>query len=45
MRTTVELPDELLMRAKSHAAVAGLSLKEFCIEALESRLAGEHRKN
>ena len=44
MRTTIELPDELLARAKSRAALAGISLKEFFIESLERRLAGENQK-
>lgn len=43
MRTTIELPDELLTRAKSHAAVAGISLKRLFIEAIEQKLA-PHRK-
>jgi len=38
MRTTIELPDELLARAKSQAALQGLSLKELFIEAIEQRL-------
>lgn len=44
MRTTVELPDELLNRAKSHAALSGVSLKEFFIEAIEQRLAPRNPK-
>jgi len=44
MRTTIELPDQLLARAKSQAALSGLSLKEFFIEALERRLAPDNRK-
>jgi hypothetical protein len=39
MRTTVELPDSLLSRAKSHAALSGVSLKEFFIEAVEKSLS------
>jgi hypothetical protein len=38
MRTTVELPDDLLHRAKSTAALAGISLREFFVEAVEMRL-------
>lgn len=38
MRTTVELPDELLSRAKTRAAASGVSLKEFFIEAIEQSL-------
>ena len=39
MRTTIELPDELLARAKSRAALDGVSLKKFFIEAVEQKLA------
>jgi hypothetical protein len=38
MRTTIELPDELLRRAKSRAAAGGISLREFFIEAIERSL-------
>jgi hypothetical protein len=44
MRATIELPDELLAQAKSHAALAGLSLKQFFIEAIEQRLAPQAPK-
>ena len=44
MRTTIELPDELLAQAKSRAALAGVSLKQFFIEAIEQRLAPESKK-
>ena len=44
MRTTIELPDELLRRAKGRAALAGVSLKEFFVEALEQKLAPEKNK-
>jgi hypothetical protein len=44
MRTTVELPDELLAQAKSTAALSGLSLRQFFIEAVRYRLAPEKRK-
>ena len=43
MRTTIELPDELLRRAKSSAALSGLSLKEFFVRAIERQLS-ENRK-
>ena len=39
MRTTVELPDDLLKRAKSRAAADGISLREFFIGAVERQLA------
>jgi len=44
MRTTVELPDHLLTRARNQAARSGITLKEFFIEAVEQRLAsGAHK--
>ena len=39
MRTTIDLPDHLLMQAKSRAALSGLSLRDFFIAAVEHRLA------
>ncbi|MEO8052995.1 MAG: hypothetical protein ABI833_21515 [Acidobacteriota bacterium] len=44
MRTTIELPDELLNTAKSRAAFSGVSLKEFFIEALEQKLEQRREK-
>lgn len=44
MRTTVDLPDELLAQAKSSAALPGISLRRFFIEAMQQRLAPEKRK-
>ena len=44
MRTTVELPDELLARAKSQAALSGMSLRELFVEAVEQRLKPVSRK-
>jgi hypothetical protein len=44
MRTTIELPDHLLKQAKSKAAVAGVSLRQFFVEAIELKLAPESRK-
>jgi hypothetical protein len=44
MRTTIEIPDELLVQAKSRAALAGISLREFFIEAVEQRLARANKK-
>ncbi len=38
MRTTVELPDELLTRAKVRASASGVSLKQFFIAAIERSL-------
>jgi hypothetical protein len=45
MRTTLEMPDSVLTRAKSEAALAGVSLKEFFIEAVEMRLAANSKKS
>ena len=41
MRTTVELPDDLLARARSSAAQSGVTLKEFFIAAVEVRLGSQ----
>jgi hypothetical protein len=44
MRTTVELPDILLEAAKSRAAAAGVSLRQFFIDAVEHKLALARKK-
>ena len=44
MRTTIELPDNLLKQAKSRAAVAGVSLRQFFVEAIELKLTPESGK-
>lgn len=44
MRTTIELPDELLAQAKSRAALRGISLKEFFIDAIKRTLTPEKPK-
>lgn len=38
MKTTIELDDRLLRRAKAHAAARGITLKQFFAEAVERRL-------
>jgi hypothetical protein len=38
MRTTLEMPDHVLKAAKARAAAAGVSLRQFIIEAVESKL-------
>jgi hypothetical protein len=43
MRTTIELPDELMLRAKQRAAETGQTLKEFFILAVEEKLAGRRK--
>ncbi len=44
MRTTIELPDELLTRAKTVAAMTGISLKDLFIQAIEQRLEPGRKK-
>lgn len=43
MKTTIDLPDELLRKAKSRAALQGRSLRSLFQEALESQLRGPRR--
>jgi hypothetical protein len=38
MRTTIDLPDALLRRAKAQAALSGTSLKELIARALDQGL-------
>ncbi len=38
MKTTLELPDELLRRTKAAAALGGQSMRDFVREALERHL-------
>lgn len=45
MRTTIELPDDLLARAKSKAALSGISLRQFFIDAVEQKLAAQPVKS
>jgi hypothetical protein len=44
MRTTIEIPDDLLMEAKVRAAQSGISLRQLFVEAVRNRLAPEKRK-
>jgi len=41
MKSSFELPDQLLRKAKSAAAQRGLSLSEFVAEALRDKLASD----
>lgn len=41
MRTTVDIPEELLRRAKAEAALRGMKLKDYMTEALRAALSGE----
>lgn len=44
MKTTIEIPDPLLRRAKSTAAERGQTLRDFVTEALREKLAGRFRR-
>ncbi len=44
MRTTIEVPDDLLKRAKAEAAISGRSLKNLFIDALEEKLSKQMPK-
>ena len=39
MKTTIDIPDPLFRKAKSHAAEHGQTLKEFVADALQAKLA------
>jgi hypothetical protein len=41
MRTTVDIPEELLRQAKAEAALRGMKLKDYMTEALRAALSGE----
>ena len=38
VKTTIEIPDPLFRKAKSHAAERGQTLKDFVADALQARL-------
>jgi len=44
MRTTVDLPDGLMRRAKATAAMKGRSLKDFFVRAVERELELEQAR-
>jgi hypothetical protein len=44
MRTTIELPDELMTQAKVRAAQEGVTLKELFVSAVEKRVAQQEKK-
>jgi plasmid stability protein len=44
MKTTVEIPDSLYRQIKARAALKGQSVKDFLIEAVRAKLAGEKAK-
>lgn len=41
VRTTIDIPDSVLRRAKAEAALRGMKLKDFVIESLRAALRGE----
>jgi len=41
MKTTLEIPDTILRRAKSAAAQQGIPLREFVTEAVKEKLASD----
>ena len=43
MKTTLELPDALLRRVKSVAALRGVSMRDFIAQSLEAHLSAESR--
>lgn len=40
MKTTMEIPDSLIRRAKAKAAEQGMPLRQFVTEAVEAKLTG-----
>jgi hypothetical protein len=42
VKTTIELPDELVRKAKATAARRGTTFRQFVCEALQEKLAREH---
>lgn len=41
MRTTVDIPEPILRKAKAEAALRGMKLKDFVTEALRAALRGD----
>lgn len=41
MKTTLELPDETFRQAKARAALRGIPMRQFVMEALEEKIRGE----
>jgi hypothetical protein len=44
MRATIELPDELMTRAKVRAAQEGVTLKQLFVSAVEQSLSSPKKK-
>lgn len=45
MKTTIEIPDNILVQIKTMAAEQGFSFREFTIQALLDRLTRSKQKN
>jgi hypothetical protein len=44
MKTTIDIPDELLRLAKARASLNGVSLRQFVTDTLRSRLEREENQ-
>jgi hypothetical protein len=44
MRTTIELPDELLTQVRALAALSGVSLRQFFTDAIKEKVNPQPRK-
>jgi hypothetical protein len=44
MKTTIDIPDELLRLAKARASLSGISLRQFITETLRVQLEHEHKR-
>ena len=44
MKTTLDIPDSLLRKAKAQAAMKGTSMRDFFVLAIEERLDAEQRR-
>ncbi len=43
MKTTIDVPDELLRQTKAHAAMKGLTLREIVVHAMEQEIAQDRK--
>lgn len=44
MKTTIDIPDELLRLAKARASLRGVSLRQFVTDTLRARLEREEKQ-
>ncbi len=44
MKTTIDIPDELLRLAKARASLRGVSLRQFVTDTLRARLEREEKR-